>query len=289
MYTTLIEVEELRALYVGSPGPLLLDCRFVLSSLPQDQQAGAQAFAEAHLPGAHYLHLEQDLSSAITTTSGRHPLPAPERLLATLRALGLEPGRQVVVYDASGGAFAARVWWLLRWLGHEAVAVLNGGWQAWVEAGAALAVDLPSAQRKDPEQQPAATVDEGMQIDATELAAALSAGRCLLVDARAEERFRGQVEPLDMVAGHVPGAVNLPFTLNLEAGRFRSASALNVLWCDLLQGRDSRQVVHMCGSGVTACVNLLAMEYAGLHGSKLYPGSWSEWIRDPQRPVAGDD
>ncbi len=280
MYRTLIELDELKAL----SDPLLLDCRFILSTQAGDQQAGARAFAEAHLPGARYLHLEQDLSSPITPASGRHPLPDPRRLMAKLQALGLEPGRQVVAYDASGGAFAGRAWWLLRWLGHEAVAVLNGGWQAWQDAGEAV------ASGAEPETAASAcgavATRDGLLVSADQLWRELQDARCLLVDARAGERFRGEQEPLDPVAGHVPGALNLPFPLNHEAGRFRSAGELRRLWLELLQGRAPEQVVHMCGSGVTACVNLLAMEYAGLAGSRLYAGSWSEWIRDPQRPVA---
>ncbi|MBV1790080.1 sulfurtransferase [Marinobacterium sp. D7] len=278
MYETLIEVDQLKALET----PLIFDCRFVLSTQPEDRDAGQRAFAEGHIPGAHYLHLEDDLSSPITPASGRHPLPDPDRLLAKLTALGLTAERQVVLYDASGGAFAARGWWLLRWLGHRAVAVLNGGWPAWQAAGE------PSEQGAGTEVLSTAGVSShpGEVVTAAQLQQVLANDACLLVDARAAERFRGDVEPLDPIAGHVPGAVNLPFTEHLVDGRFVPAEQMLEKWQAVLAGRAASEVVHMCGSGATACVNLLTMEHVGLTGSKLYAGSWSEWIRDPARPVA---
>ncbi|GGB86278.1 sulfurtransferase [Marinobacterium zhoushanense] len=278
MYETLIEVDQLKAL----DNPLIFDCRFVLSTQAEDRDAGQRAFAEGHIPGAHYLHLEDDLSSPITPDSGRHPLPDPNRLLARLRALGLQPERQVVLYDASGGAFAARGWWLLRWLGHRAVAVLNGGWPAWQATGEATE---RGADSEATSAEVEAVGQLGEVVTAAQLQQALANDACLLVDARAGERFRGDVEPLDPVAGHVPGAVNLPFTEHLVEGRFQTPEKLREKWQALLAGRPASDVVHMCGSGATACVNLLTMEYAGLSGSKLYAGSWSEWIRDPARPV----
>jgi len=279
MYGTLIEVDQLKAL----DSPLIFDCRFVLSTSPDDRDAGRSAFAEGHIPGAHYLHLEDDLSSPITPDSGRHPLPDPEDLLAKLKGCGLRADRQVVLYDASGGAFAARGWWLLRWLGHTSVAVLNGGWQAWLAAGE----PMESGVLADPVASPgaAAHCDADALVSAGQLQHALESDGCLLVDARAGERFRGEVEPLDPVAGHVPGAANLPFTDHLIDGRFRDAEQLRQRWLALLDGRPSSEVVHMCGSGATACVNMLTMEHVGLSGSRLYAGSWSEWIRDPSRPV----
>lgn len=279
MYRTLIEIEQLKAL----DNPLVFDCRFTLSTAPGDRDAGLRSFAEGHIPGAHYLHLEDDLSSPIVPGSGRHPLPDPERLLKRLIACGLGRARQVVLYDASGGAFAARGWWLLRWLGYTEVAVLNGGWPAWVAAGESV----ESAERSTPSMDAAVAVqpDERLVLSADTLLDALSRDGCQLVDARAGERFRGEVEPLDPVAGHVPGAVNLPFTDNLEDGRMPSVASVRERWQSVLGDRQPSEVVHMCGSGVTACVNLLAMEYAGLHGSKLYAGSWSEWIQDRSRPV----
>lgn len=273
MYRTLIDVEALAALEGAA---LILDCRFNLA----DTAAGERAYAESHLPGALYAHLDRDLSSPIRAQSGRHPLPDPAWLYAKLVAAGLTAKRQVVVYDDAGGATAARAWWLLRWLGHGAVAVLDGGWQAWVEAGQALESDR--AQRLSADQPIPVTTDGAQLIEVQALASA----EVLLVDARAAERYRGEVEPIDAIAGHVPGAINAPLTDNLQGGRFLAPERLRERWSALLAGRDAGSVVHMCGSGVTACHNLLAMEHAGLAGSRLYAGSWSEWIRDPKRPLA---
>lgn len=277
MYRTLIDVEALAALEGAA---LILDCRFNLA----DTAAGERAYAESHLPGALYAHLDRDLSSPIRAQSGRHPLPDPAWLYAKLVAAGLTAKRQVVVYDDAGGATAARAWWLLRWLGHGAVAVLDGGWQAWVEAGQALESDR--AQRLSADQPIPVTTDAAQLIEVQALQQALASAEVLLVDARAAERYRGEVEPIDAIAGHVPGAINAPLTDNLQGGRFLAPERLRERWSALLAGRDAGSVVHMCGSGVTACHNLLAMEHAGLAGSRLYAGSWSEWIRDPKRPLA---
>jgi len=277
MYRTLIDVEALAALEGAA---LILDCRFNLA----DTAAGEQAYAESHLPGALYAHLDRDLSSPIRAKSGRHPLPDPAWLYAKLVAAGLTAKRQVVVYDDAGGATAARAWWLLRWLGHEAVAVLDGGWQAWVEAGQALESDR--TQQLSAEQPIPVTTDAAQLIEVQALQQALASAEVLLVDARAAERYRGEVEPIDAIAGHVPGAINAPLTDNLQGGRFLAPERLRERWSALLAGRDAASVVHMCGSGVTACHNLLAMEHAGFSGSRLYAGSWSEWIRDPERPRA---
>lgn len=280
MYDTLISVEQLQSL----DKPLILDCRFVLSTSPGDQSAGSRAFAEGHIPGAFYMHLDDDFSSSITPDSGRHPLPEPGQLLAKLKSLGLKPGRQVVLYDDSAAAFAARGWWLLRWLGHAETAVLNGGWSAWLAADGE--VETEALTQPAVAGDAVAGIDTKAVVSANDLQQLLADQRCLLVDARAPERFRGDVEPLDPVAGHVPGAVNLLFTTNLEEGRFLSPETLRSRWLALLGKHEPAEVVHMCGSGVTACVNQLAMEYAGLAGSRVYAGSWSEWIRDPSRPVA---
>lgn len=276
MYRTLIGTQQLEAL----DAPLILDCRFDLA----DPSAGERAYEEAHLPGAIYAHLDRNLSSPITPVSGRHPLPDPQRLMGALLAAGLTPGRQVVVYDAAGGATAARAWWLLRWLGHEAVAVLDGGWQAWCAEQRPL--EEGRGQSLVSDQWGAVEPARQMLIEVAPLQKALAEGQILLVDARAAERFRGEVEPLDPVAGHVPGAVNAPLGDNLDGTHFLPRDQLRQRWLQVLQGRRPQEVVHMCGSGVTACHNLLAMEHAGLGGSRLYPGSWSQWIRDPQRPVA---
>lgn len=276
MYRTLIDVATLAAL----EAPLILDCRFNLA----DTAAGERAYAQSHLPGAVYAHLDRDLSSPITPSTGRHPLPDPAQLMAKLQAAGLSERRQVVVYDDAGGAIAARAWWLLRWLGHEAVALLDGGWQAWCEAGQPLRSD--AAKTLSATQAVDITPLTALQIDVEALQQALDAGQVRLFDARAGERYRGEVEPLDPVAGHVPGAVNAPLTDNLADGRFLPPAQLRQRWLTRLDGAAPETVVHMCGSGVTACHNLLAMEHAGLCGSRLYAGSWSEWIRDPGRAVA---
>ena len=278
-YTTLIDAAALREMLAGATPPVLIDARFDLA----DPAAGERAYGEAHLPGAHYLHLDRDLSAPRSGTNGRHPLPQRSLFAARIGALGIRPQTQVVAYDAQGGPYAARLWWLLRWLGHEAVAVLDGGLPAWIAAGGA--VDAAAAARHAttaPYPQRAALVSS---IDADALLARL--GRVPLIDARAPERFRGEVEPLDTQAGHIPGALNRCFRDNLRAdGRFKPAGALRDEFTPLLGEATPNAVVHQCGSGVTACHNLLAMEHAGLAGSLLYPGSWSEWSSDPSRPVA---
>jgi len=270
--TTLIE-------RLHDPDWLLVDCRFELTR----PEAGELAWSKGHIPGALYAHLEEDLSGPVTPESGRHPLPAPERFAQTLSRWGITPRTQVITYDASSGVFAARLWWMLRWLGHDAVAVLDGGLQAWLSAGGGMDVSPPV-------RAPSEFVGRlrpGMTVSTAELASLLDRDACRLVDARAPERFEGRVEPLDPVAGHVPGAVNHPTSLNLGPdGRLRSPEALDNLWSATLAGRRGSDVVCMCGSGVTACHDLLALEQAGLGGGRLYAGSWSEWIRDPGRPVA---
>lgn len=276
MYTTLIEASQLQAL----EEVIIFDCRFQLT----DTQAGERAFAEGHIPSAYYLHLDRDLSSAITPESGRHPLPDPALLAGRLASVGVaDSNRQVVVYDDVCGAQAARAWWLLRWLGIESVAVLNGGIQAWQQLGATLEAGAATLL---PSDAVAVQTDNTQWLTTDALMAALKAQQITLVDARAANRYRGETEPLDPVAGHVPQALNRPLTDNIEQGRFKSAQQLKAEWQSLLGDVDPTTVVNMCGSGVTACHNILAMEYAGLKGAKLYAGSWSEWIRDPARPVA---
>lgn len=255
---------------------VFLDCGFDLA----DAAAGERAYAASHLPGAVYVHLDRDLSGTKTGRNGRHPLPEREALAARAGAWGIAPGVQVVCYDAQGMPYAARAWWLLRWLGHDAVAVLDGGVSAWTAAGGTLTHE-PATARPQPPYPPR---PPGMPtVDATELLARL--GSRPVLDARAAERFRGEVEPLDPVAGHIPGAMNRFFKDNLQPdGRLQPAARLREAFAAL--HADPAQLVHQCGSGVTACHNLLAMEHAGLTGSALYPGSWSEWCADPARPVA---
>lgn len=258
----------------------VFDVRFDLAR----PEAGEAAWREGHLPGAHYLHLDRDLSAkdgVPALCGGRHPLPTREVFAATAARLGLTPDTPVVLVDAQGGMFAARAWWMLRWIGSRDVRVLDGGLAAWRAAGGALEPGEVAPATPGP-AWPLGPEPEGLRLTADALAAQL--GRVALLDARAPERYRGDVEPLDPVAGHIPGALNRPFSANLGPdGRFLPPEALRAAFQGLA---GARPVVHQCGSGVTACHNLLAMAVAGLPGGALYAGSWSEWCRDPARPVA---
>ncbi|RTL03425.1 MAG: sulfurtransferase [Lysobacterales bacterium] len=264
---------------LDDPDLVVIDCRFNL----MDKAAGPRAWAAAHLPGARYADLDADLAGPVTGTSGRHPLPAQAAFAASLSRWGVRPDSFVVAYDAAGGAMAAaRLWWLLRWVGHGRAAVLDGGLPDWQRRGLPLTDAAPTVAASDYPVQP----DDARWLGIAALKAALAAGESL-VDARAAARYRGETEPVDPVAGHVPGALNLPQDGNLDAeGRFLPPAALAARFGAVLGERAPARVIHMCGSGVTACHNLLAMEAAGLTGSKLYAGSWSEWIRDPANPVA---
>jgi thiosulfate/3-mercaptopyruvate sulfurtransferase len=282
-FTTLISAGVLRDL-VGKPDIAVIDCRFDL----MNPEGGRRAYLEGHIPGARYADLNKDLSAPITATSGRHPLPDPGDFARTLTRLEIGLATQVIAYDDSGGAFAARLWWMLRWVGHPAAAVLDGGIKAWVSEGGALQsgeeTPLPAVQG---DRLVSVQADMAAVIEAADLEHRLSDPAFLLVDARAGERFAGTIEPIDAIAGHIVGAVNHPFSANLAAdGRFLPAPLLRQAWEKRLAGRNPTQVAAMCGSGVTACHNLLSLEVAGLHGAKLYAGSWSEWIRDPRRPIA---
>jgi thiosulfate/3-mercaptopyruvate sulfurtransferase len=276
--STLITAAELAALLTRGPQPVVIDASFDLA----DTESGERRYRESHLPGAHYLHLDRDLSGAKTGRNGRHPLPDRAAFAGTVGALGIGPRTKVVCYDAQAGVYAARLWWLLRWLGHADVAVLDGGLQAWQRAGGAV-TSAPSTAPGGacyPERPSLAP-----SVDAAGVAA--RAPLRMLLDARAGERFRGEAEPIDPVAGHIPGAFQRFHKSNLdEAGRFKAAPVLRDEFAALLGGRAPADVIHSCGSGVTACHNLLAMEHAGLAGSYLYPGSWSEWSSDPARPIA---
>lgn len=281
MYTTLVSADVLLA-HLNEPNWRLFDCRFSL----QDTAAGGAAYASAHIPGACYLDLDRDLSGPVTARSGRHPLPSAAALAARLGELGVGASDQVVVYDDSAGLFASRAWWLLRALGHHAVAVLDGGLAAWRQIGGPLTADVTT-----PAPRPPLAVTAPVEaLSADEVARGLAEGHLTLFDVRAAERFAGRVEPLDPVAGHVPGARNLPHDRALDgSGRFRDAASLRALFGAQLGGADPGSVAFMCGSGVTACHSLLAMQVAGLPGARLYAGSWSEWCRDPARPVAKGD
>jgi len=281
---TLITAAELRDLVArGTPDLVIVDTRFDLT----DPDAGERSWRDAHLPGSLYLHLERDLSAPKVDAGGvfrgRHPLPERRAFAERLGRCGITPQSFVVALDAQGGPYAARLWWMLRWMGHTEVAVLDGGVDAWKAAGGAL-IDTATpplpAQPPYPEREPQVAT-----IDADALLRRL--GTLAIVDARAGERFRGEVEPLDKVAGHIPGALNRFHKQNLATdGRFKPVEQLRAEFGTLLGTRTPGEVVHQCGSGVTACHNLLAMEHAGLAGARLYPGSWSEWSSDPARPVA---
>lgn len=277
-YTTLIEPAEL-APHLADPGWVVVDCRFDLPN----PSAGPQQYAEGHIPGARYANLDADLSGPVTALTGRHPLPDPETFARKLGSWGIEQPSQLVTYDAASGALAARLWWMLRWVGHRKVAVLNGGLKAWVEAGQPV-------NNRVPVIRPATfthRVDRGAAVSVEEVMSGLADGTLLLVDARASDRFAGRNETIDPVAGHVPGARNHPFLSNVDAGqRFLTAAELRERWRTALAAAEGRDIVSMCGSGVTACHNLLALEVAGHSGARLYAGSWSEWIRDRARPVA---
>jgi thiosulfate/3-mercaptopyruvate sulfurtransferase len=281
MSSTLVSVETLAA-HVDDPAWRVFDCRHDL----KNTEYGGQAYAKGHIPGALFLHLDRDMSGPMTGKNGRHPLPAIEDFAAKMSACGVGPDTQVVAYDNEGGIFASRLWWMLRWLGHDKVALLDGGLPGWRRAKLPLETEVrPFA----PAQFVPRPRDE--QVDTAYVLANLRSPRMLLLDARGEDRYAGENETLDPVAGHIPGALNRFYFDNLDdAGCFfKPADELRAEFVDLLDGREPTCVVQQCGSGVTACHNLLAMEIAGLSGSKLYPGSWSEWCSDPGRPVATGD
>jgi thiosulfate/3-mercaptopyruvate sulfurtransferase len=278
MFTTLVSAAEL-ALHLEDPSWVVCDCRHDLASY----HAGQREYDEAHVPGARFVHLDEDLSGPKTGQNGRHPLPHPLTLALRLGALGIDDGKQVVAYDSTGGCYAARLWWMLRWVGHARAAVLDGGWQAWTTGGYPVSADKPAVSATTYTLKPR----PDLAVDAGYVAAHLSDNDVAVIDARSPERFRGEGETLDPVAGHIPGARNRFFKLNLdERGHFKAPEDLKREIAGLLGGCDPRGVVHQCGSGVTACHNLLAMEHAGLSGSRLYPGSWSEWVSDRSRPVS---
>jgi thiosulfate/3-mercaptopyruvate sulfurtransferase len=278
MFTTLISAENLNAHHQQADW-VIFDCRHDLAQ----PDAGRLAYREAHIPGAFFAHLDQDLAGPKTGTNGRHPLPDPVQFVQFLRSHGVNDSTQVVGYDASGGIYAARLWWLLRWIGHESVAVLDGGLGAWSRAGLPLEDTLPRPQTGTVVQRTSAVA----RVDAATLLDHLDDGTLLVIDARAADRYRGDTEPLDPVAGHIPHAINRFYQNNLASdGRFKPAADLRAEFFALTGPDVAGHVVHQCGSGVTACHNLLAMEVAGLHGTALYPGSWSEWCASPSRPVA---
>jgi thiosulfate/3-mercaptopyruvate sulfurtransferase len=274
---TIVSVAELAA-HVGDPGWVVIDCRHSL----QDFGAGQRAYNEGHIPGAFFANVETDLAGEKTGKNGRHPLPDPQRLAAFLAELGVTPQTQIVAYDAGADMFAARLWFLCKYIGHEAAAVLDGGLAAWTAAGNAVET-LEPARPKDGTISPQPRHE--LTADADAVLTSLEKKDLVLLDARGADRFAGQNETIDPVAGHIPGALNRPFKTNFdESGMFKSPEALRAEFTQL--GVEPRRLVHQCGSGVSSAVNLLAMEIAGVTGSRLYPGSWSEWIADPARPIA---
>jgi thiosulfate/3-mercaptopyruvate sulfurtransferase len=278
MNEVLISVDELCA-RLGDPRLRIADVRFDLA----DTGKGESAYRSAHLPGAIYAHLDRDLSDPARAGLGRHPLPEPAALARWLSRIGYAPDQTWVVYDDGNGSFAARLWWMLRAMGHRDARVLDGGYAAWSAAAAPVSDVTPDIAPTSVELVWAGTAMVGFD----EVEQLRTDPSQLLVDARATPRFRGEVEPLDPVAGHVPGAINRPFADNLGAdGRFKSPEILRAEWSRLLGTVAPTRVVHMCGSGVTACHNLLAMEHAGLSGSRLFPPSWSGWVSDRSRAVA---
>jgi thiosulfate/3-mercaptopyruvate sulfurtransferase len=278
-YTTLVDAETLAA-HLDDRGWIVVDCRHELG----DADAGERAYRAGHIPGAHFSHVDRDLAGPRTGRNGRHPLPDPAAFRAHLGTLGIDAGKQVVAYDAQAGAMCARLWWMLRcWLGHEACAVLDGGWPRWVAEGRPQSDAAPTVRPTRYEASPRDEASVAMDF----VQAHLKDGAMLLLDARAPERFAGESETIDPVAGHVPGAHNRPFRHNLAAdGRFKSPEALREELSAMLGSRSADTVVHQCGSGVSACHNMLAMAHAGLPVGRLYVGSWSEWCADPARPVA---
>jgi len=264
---------------IDEPDLVIVDCRHDLANVG----AGRVAYAAGHIPGAIFLHLDDDLSGRKTGANGRHPLPDAAHLAERLGEVGIGPGSHVVAYDASGGMYAARLWWLLRWLGFDAVQVLDGGVAAWLAAGGSLATE---ARVRKPVQFNVRPTS-GLAVDVDTVFANLDRQEFIVIDARAPGRFAGEGETIDPVAGHIPGARNRFFQHNLTSdGTFKPVDALRAEWLAVLGDTDARDAVHQCGSGVTACHNLLALDVAGLGGGRLYPGSWSEWCADTARPVA---
>jgi thiosulfate/3-mercaptopyruvate sulfurtransferase len=284
MTTTLMTPEALQAMLANSATHLVVvDCTFDLA----DPAAGRAIHHAGHIPGAYYLHLDNELSGAKNGANGRHPLPEREDFVARLRMLGVNDDTQVVAYDANGGVFAARLWWMLRWIGHPGAAVLDGGRQAWKAAGYPLEPGVPDEPAL-PEERGNLTLRPSLVpvVETADVHSNLHNQTRLVVDARTEDRFRGENETLDPVGGHIPGARNHCFKQNLDGVRFKPADLLRSEWLATLGAHTPEDSIMQCGSGVTACHNLLALEVAGLSGAALYPGSWSEWCLDPARPMA---
>ncbi len=282
---TLIEVEDLAQVLKSDSDVFVFDCRFSL----EDDQYGQDRYAADHIPTAQYANLHQQLSALVVPgITGRHPLPTKESFASRIRKWGVTPGALVVAYDDSNGIFAARLWWMFRWLGHSSVLVLNGGINAWTEAGHSLVRDIPRYSQSN--FQALSSITRSVEADAVldDVLSEVLDDSGVLADARALPRFKGDIEPLDPVAGHIPGAICLPFTENCHAGRFLAADELRQRFNDAGIRPDTR-VTCYCGSGVTAAHNILALVHAGFPEPILYAGSWSEWITDPGRPISTGD
>lgn len=279
MFSTLISAKEALA-RLHDPDWVFVDCRFSL----QEPSKGREEYLEGHIPGAFYAHLDEDLSSpVIPGKTSRHPMLPVDRMAELFSSWGIDEKVQVVVYDFKGGGMAVRLWWMLQWLGHEAVALMDGGWADWKGLNYPVSVAAPDRQPRQFNPRP----QEGWTMDAGQVAAASQDPAFRVVDVRNYERYIGQEEPIDPVAGHIPGAINIPFMENVdEDGFFKPAEELRKKYSEKLAGVPADHVVFYCGSGVTSCHNILAMRVAGLGHATLYPGSWSEWITDPSRPVA---
>jgi thiosulfate/3-mercaptopyruvate sulfurtransferase len=277
VYRTLITADALSG-HLADPGYVIVDCRFDLA----DTGWGEREYEAAHIPGAGYAHLDRDLSGTKTGVNGRHPLPDPAALARLFGRLGITAGMQVVAYDQDSGMYASRLWWLLRWLGHDSVAVLDGGFAEWKIAARPTA----SGRERRQERRFAGEPRSEMTVEASDVAQILHNPSWRLLDARAPERFRGDVEPIDKVPGHIPGAANHFYKSNVtDEGTFKPPADLGASLSASIGSVPVDRVVCYCGSGVTACHNVLALEHAGLRGAKLYPGSWSEWSADPNRPI----
>jgi thiosulfate/3-mercaptopyruvate sulfurtransferase len=275
----LLVTTQLLAEHLDDPRWVVIDTRHDL----MDPEKGRKAYAAGHIPGAYFLHVDDDLAGPKTGRNGRHPLPDVQQFAARINQCGVTPESQVVVYDDMGGNFAVRLWWMLRWLGHERVALLDGGYPVWVKDGRPVSNEVPPPRKGTFVPRPRL----GATVDAPFVERFREDPSIKLMDARAAERFKGLQEPIDPVAGHIPGATNRFWQKNLQPdGRFKPAQSLRQELEEALGGASPDKAVHMCGSGVTACHNIFAMELAGLPGGRLYPGSWSEWCADPARPVA---
>ena len=277
MPSPLVSTSELAAL-MGEPNLVIVDTRHDL----MNPSIGRDAYAASHIPGAIFMSIDDDLSAAKTGKNGRHPLPSPETFVQTLVAKGIGNASKVVVYDQGSAMFVGRLWWMLRWSGHDDVFVLDGGFAQWVKEGRAA----ETTANVRPATTFTASPRDDLRLTAEQTQAALTQPQRRILDARAPERYRGEAEPVDPVAGHIPGAFNRAFPMNLRDGLFKPASELRGEFEALLAGRKPEDLIHQCGSGVSACANIIAMEHAGLSGSKLYAGSWSEWCADAARPIA---